>query len=86
MAKRFKGKHDPLKLTNVSVRQLRVFMRYIAKNDLWEELEQSLKKKGINNLLISVHPIYAIQDHIEKSLKGKKKNRSGLKIVESEHV
>lgn len=86
MGRRFKGPHDPLKLTRVSVRQVRVFMKYIAKHDLWNELEQSLNQKGIHDLLVSVHPIHAIQDHIETSLKGNKKNKSGRQVSQSEHM
>ncbi len=86
MGKRLKGEPDPLMLTRVTVRQLRVFMRYIAKYDLWDELEWALHERGIDEMLVSVHPIYAIQDHVEDSLRGKKKKpRSGVRIYESEH-
>jgi hypothetical protein len=83
MGKRFKGSYDPDELTTVSVRQLRVMMKYVAKHDLWDKLERSLKKKGIDRLQISVHPIYAVQDRIEKTLK--EKDKSGLRICGSDH-
>lgn len=86
MGKRLQGEPDPLRLTRVNVRQLRVFMRYIAKHDLWDELEWALHKQGIDDLLVSVDPIHAVQDHIEASLRGrKKKPKSAVRIYESPH-
>jgi site-specific recombinase XerD len=84
MTKRFKGTYDRNKLTAVSVRQLRVFMKYIAKRDLWDDMEQALYKNGIDQILISVHPIQIAQDKIRKTLKDGK-NRSGWRISASPH-
>ena len=70
MEERYCEPYDPNKLVTVSTARFRAFMSYIAANDLWEELEQHLNGLGINELNISVDPIYAIQDHLENASAG----------------
>jgi hypothetical protein len=53
-------------LTEVPVRQLSKFLKFIAKHDLWDELEQHLKDRGCNKLLMSFEPVKAIGKIIEK--------------------
>jgi hypothetical protein len=53
-------------LTEVPVRQLSKFLRFIAKHNLWDELEQHLTDRGCDKLLMSFEPVKAIGNIIEK--------------------
>jgi hypothetical protein len=70
MNERFKGSYDSAKTVSVSTGRFRAFMSHIADNNLWEELDKHLTGLGITELNISVGPIYAIQDYLEKAAAG----------------
>lgn len=53
-------------LIEVPVRQLSKFLKFIAKHNLWDELEQHLKDRGCNKLVMSFEPVKAIGNIIEK--------------------
>ncbi len=53
-------------LTEVPVSQFSRFLKFIAKHDLLDELEQHLKERGCDKLLISFEPVKAIGTIIEK--------------------
>lgn len=57
-----------LNLANPSVRQFKVFLKALAENDLWEEIERDLVKRGCRELLISIEPIRAIQELLRQKI------------------
>jgi hypothetical protein len=48
-------------LTNTTIEQFKEFMKFIADNKLWEDVEQHLKSKGITEIDVSSAPIAAIR-------------------------
>jgi hypothetical protein len=49
-------------LTKVSVRRFSFFMKCIAENNLWDEVELHLEDLGCTELIISHEPITAVQE------------------------
>jgi hypothetical protein len=70
---------DIERLTEVPVRQFTRFLRFIAEHDLWDELEQQLKDRGCDKLLMSFEPVKAIGTMAEtrsRELSGKQSEDS----------
>lgn len=55
-------------LTETSVEQFKLFMRFIGDNDLWDEAEQQLRADGIYTVVVSSRPIESIRRLITDKL------------------
>lgn len=66
-------------LAEVPIGQLVRFLRFIAENDMWDELEHHLNVRGCDALLMSFGPIQAIGGIVET----KARERTGQQSVAS---
>ncbi|MCU5037552.1 hypothetical protein CON66_27895 [Bacillus cereus] len=56
---------DIERLAKVPVHRFTKFLKFIAEHNLWDELEQHLKDRGCNKLLMSFEPVKEIGNIIQ---------------------
>lgn len=79
-----KAKLDIEGLTEIPVRQLSKFLRFIAERNLWDELEQHLTEYGCDKLLISFEPIQAIGAIVETKSRELASKQSGASTASAQ--
>ena len=73
-------KIDTDELTETTVENFIGFMKFVAKNDLWDEAQASLSAAGIDTLRVSSRPIRAFRKYIDDELIAKQRlNDAGHK-------
>jgi hypothetical protein len=55
-------------VTRVSVRRFAFFMKGIAENDLWDEVQLHLEDLGCTEVVVSSEPIAALQELVARQL------------------
>lgn len=84
-----KAKLDIEGLTEVPVRQLSNFLRFIAEHNLYDELEQHLRDRGCDKLLMSFEPVQAIGAIVEaksRNLTGEPSGASTARYQETDSL
>ena len=80
-------KHTPIDIEavgQVPIRRFVFVMRYIAKHDLWDELEMHLEELGCTEMIMSQEPFQAIQAHLlERVSRGEDKTTGGRRVANS---
>ncbi len=61
-----KHKMDVGRTAHISVDLIKAFGEVIAEHDLWDELEEHLKAKGCQSLLVSFEPLSAIGELVQR--------------------
>ncbi len=75
---------NPQNLTQTSVKQFRAFMKFIADNNLWDELEQRLHLRGYHDVVVSSEPINIIRDVLREKISANQfpeQSKSGAKVI-----
>jgi hypothetical protein len=57
-------------LTHTSIGQFVFFMKALAENDLWDQVEQHLESQGCTSIIVSAEPIRAVQEMLKKNAFG----------------
>jgi len=55
-------------LSRVSVKQFSFFMKSIAENELWEEVEFYLDQNGVVDIVVSAAPVLAVQELLQQKI------------------